>query len=242
MFNYSYVPTARGFQSYYGYYTGAEDYWTHYSGTGYDIHNDTTPDWVSASTSTNNLPPPRKIKFNKLARTLPLHLPHPPPGGGTVRLRCDLVWCIGLTVAALGRLPALRTAPVQSVSCPHGSQCPDALYSTHLFSSAAELVIARHVARAGSNPLFLYLAFQAMHSPTQAPQRYIDPFTATIPLDQRQTVAGMVTALDEGAATSTLLWIICQACSSSTPPSAHANRVMTGACNPTRCTMQASTT
>ena len=27
MFNWSYVPTSRGFNKYYGYYTGAEDYW-----------------------------------------------------------------------------------------------------------------------------------------------------------------------------------------------------------------------
>ena len=76
MFNWSYVPTSRGFDKYYGYhtaadillrctivlsdrrlvacaclnihcryYTGAEDYWTHYSGVGYDIHDGTQIDW-----------------------------------------------------------------------------------------------------------------------------------------------------------------------------------------------------
>lgn len=46
--------------------------------------------------------------------------------------------------------------------------------------------------------MFLYLAFQAMHSPCQAPQEYINPFTSTIPDQHRRTVAGMVAALDEG--------------------------------------------
>jgi len=46
-------------------------------------------------------------------------------------------------------------------------------------------------------PLFLYLAYQAMHSPTQAPVEYIAKFNETIELHQRQTVAAMVSCMDE---------------------------------------------
>ena len=47
--------------------------------------------------------------------------------------------------------------------------------------------------------MFLYLAYQAVHSPTQAPPAsYVGPFNATIPNPKRKTVAGMVSALDEG--------------------------------------------
>ena len=44
----------------------------------------------------------------------------------------------------------------------------------------------------GSNS---YLAYQAMHSPTQAPMMYSDHFNGSIPLAKRRTVAGMVTAM-----------------------------------------------
>ena len=48
-----------------------------------------------------------------------------------------------------------------------------------------------------ATPLFLYLAFQAVHSPDQVPQRYIDPYNATIPDLKRRTFAGMLSCLDE---------------------------------------------
>ena len=44
----------------------------------------------------------------------------------------------------------------------------------------------------------MYLAYQAVHSPDQVPQHYIDPYNATIPDAKRRTFAGMLSALDEG--------------------------------------------
>ena len=114
-----------------GYFTGAEDYWTHFSGVGYDIHAGNEIDWGPC--------------------------------------------CRG--PAAL---------------------CPDAHYSTHLFTNMAEQYIVEHAETHGTGgggvaPLFLYLAYQAMHSPTQAPEGYWARFNETIPDKQRRTVAGMVT-------------------------------------------------
>jgi arylsulfatase A-like enzyme len=58
--------------------------------------------------------------------------------------------------------------------------------------------IVEHSEQQPDSPLFLYLAYQAMHSPTQAPEHYMDPFNATIPDHHRRTVAAMVAAMDEG--------------------------------------------
>jgi arylsulfatase A-like enzyme len=71
------------------------------------------------------------------------------------------------------------------------------LYSTHVFTSSACSVIAAHNASAG--PLFLYLAYQAVHSPDEVPAPYKDAFNASIPGDdRRRTFAGMLAAMDEG--------------------------------------------
>ena len=47
-----------------------------------------------------------------------------------------------------------------------------------------------------AQPLFLYMAFQNVHDPVQAPQQYIDKYRF-IKNDLRRTYAGMVDILDE---------------------------------------------
>ena len=65
----------------------------------------------------------------------------------------------------------------------------------------------RNHAKSGVNgappdPLFLYLAWQSVHSggnlQLQAPQSYVDGFTDTVENPLRRHFAGMVRALDEG--------------------------------------------
>lgn len=69
-------------------------------------------------------------------------------------------------------------------------------YSTNLFASRAVQIIQEHpVAEA---PLFMYLAFQGVHSPRQSPQSYINPYNKSIANPARRTFAGMISALDEG--------------------------------------------
>src|SRR5688500_7324617 len=65
-------------------------------------------------------------------------------------------------------------------------------YSTHLLAREAVRTIAH---RDKSKPLFLYVAFTAVHAPLQVPEKYAAPY-ANLP-QRRQTYAGMVAALDE---------------------------------------------
>ena len=71
-------------------------------------------------------------------------------------------------------------------------------YSTEIFSRAAVDLIANHDT---DIPLFLYLPFQAVHEPHQAPEEYIEPYNTTIPHNtsngkSRLIKAGMVSAMD----------------------------------------------
>lgn len=66
-------------------------------------------------------------------------------------------------------------------------------YSTNLFGEHAERIIAQHDK---AKPLFLYVPFNAPHTPLQAPQEYIDRY-ADMKNKNRRTYAAMVTCMDE---------------------------------------------
>ena len=67
------------------------------------------------------------------------------------------------------------------------------LYSTTLFSKRAEKIISSHNQ---SSPLFLYLAFQAVHAPLEAPQNFVDMYKK-VPDKDRRVYLGMVTSMDD---------------------------------------------
>lgn len=75
-------------------------------------------------------------------------------------------------------------------------------YSTETFSEKAVEVIDRHAAAYNSQPLFLYVAYQAVHAGgwqfTQVPPHYVDPYLDRMKPGKRQQFAGMVAALDSG--------------------------------------------
>ena len=98
--------------------------------------------------------------------------------------------------------------PAFNHTCWADDACGDEFYSTHLFARRAVEII--EAAAGSSAPLFLYLAWQSVHTvegpdPEQlkAPQRYIDAFNKTIPHLQRRVFAAMTTTLDEGVANVT---------------------------------------
>ncbi|MCR4413339.1 MAG: arylsulfatase [Thermoguttaceae bacterium] len=70
--------------------------------------------------------------------------------------------------------------------------CYDQGYSTFLLADEAVRIIRQHNL---AKPLFLYLAFNAVHAPHQVPPAYVEPYRH---LDEpRRTYAGMVAAMDE---------------------------------------------
>eukprot|EP00040_Diaphanoeca_grandis_P017190 m.89338 g.89338 ORF g.89338 m.89338 type:complete len:724 (-) comp26286_c1_seq1:235-2406(-) len=129
MSSWRFCPLERGFDSYYGYLGGGEDYWTHVDGGGVDLFDGKTA--------------------------------------------------------------------VTNSSCDDGNACSaEKFYSANLFTSRAIRVIEE--VGATSKPMFMYLAYQSVHSPDEAPQHLIDGFNASIPNLHRRTFAGMVAALDLG--------------------------------------------
>ena len=66
-------------------------------------------------------------------------------------------------------------------------------YSTDLIGKEACRIIATHDK---TRPLFLYVPFNAPHTPLQAPQEYIDRY-AHMPIKKRRIYAAMVACMDE---------------------------------------------
>jgi arylsulfatase A-like enzyme len=70
--------------------------------------------------------------------------------------------------------------------------CKDEGYSTHLIAREACRMIRE---RNTEKPLFLYLPFNAVHSPLQVPENYSAPYKEL--KGARRTYAGMLSAMDE---------------------------------------------
>eukprot|EP00756_Hemistasia_phaeocysticola_P024161 Hpha_TRINITY_DN15933_c0_g1::TRINITY_DN15933_c0_g1_i1::g.72909::m.72909/K01135/ARSB; arylsulfatase B len=125
-----FTPTFRGYDTFFGYLLGAEDYFQHTrsdSGfTGLDLRNSTT------------------------------------------------------LISAAGKLPPVVTTAGGN-------------YSTFLFARQVDNLVKAHNP---SIPLFLYLPFQAVHGPLEAPDSYIAKY-ANIQDKSRRKYAGMVSALDD---------------------------------------------
>ncbi len=71
-------------------------------------------------------------------------------------------------------------------------ECRDEGYSTHLVATEAVRLINRFK---NEQPFFLYVPFNAVHTPHQVPESYKSPY-AGLP-EPRRTYAGMVAAMDE---------------------------------------------
>ena len=71
----------------------------------------------------------------------------------------------------------------------------NATYSTTLYTSEAVRMIGHHDRTKG--PFFLYAAYQAVHGPLEAPQRYLDQ-CGQVTEYMRHIFCGMVLALDDG--------------------------------------------
>jgi arylsulfatase A-like enzyme len=122
------TPTFRGFDSFFGYYLGGQDYFTHRQQGSYDLRWDREPNC----------------------------------GAGCSVLRDET-----------------------------GN------YSTHVYTREAIHRIREH--QNSEQPLFLYLAYQAVHNPNAVPEEYKTRYNSNVTWnDKRITYAGMLTAADEG--------------------------------------------
>ena len=69
-------------------------------------------------------------------------------------------------------------------------------YSTKVFTDRAVKVIDEHDPNA--DPLFLYLAYQGVHTPYEVPSSYKQPYKSKPWSEGKKTYAGMLSAVDEG--------------------------------------------
>ncbi|KAL6096553.1 arsb [Pungitius sinensis] len=127
------LPTRRGFDTYFGYLLGSEDYFSH--------------------------------------------------------VRCSRIDARNLTRCALD----LRDG--EEVAAGYGG-----VYSTEAFGRRATDIIEKHNP---DEPLFLYVALQAVHEPLQVPDRYLAPYSF-IEDRNRRRYAGMASAMDEAVGNITL--------------------------------------
>ncbi|XP_002740864.1 arylsulfatase B-like [Saccoglossus kowalevskii] len=73
-------------------------------------------------------------------------------------------------------------------------------YSTIMYANEAKNIIAQHDE---NKPLFLMLAFSAVHKPIQVPDVYMQYYKSTIHDNERRTYAGMASCVDEAIANIT---------------------------------------
>ena len=101
-------------------------------------------------------------------------------------------------------------APVFNYTCWDKNECAHKFYSTQIFAEQAAEVIKTAGSQQIDKPLFLYLAWQAVHSggrlQLQAPQDYIDRYNRTVSNfpgtgEKRRQLGGMNYAMDQGVGT-----------------------------------------
>eukprot|EP01084_Bolivina_argentea_P310375 537070_1 len=71
-------------------------------------------------------------------------------------------------------------------------------YSTYLYGNETIRILKKYDHDTNNNnPFFIYLPFQAVHAPLEAPQYIIDSFSKTITNKNRRILAAMTTVLDD---------------------------------------------
>jgi arylsulfatase B/arylsulfatase I/J len=70
-------------------------------------------------------------------------------------------------------------------------------YSTYVFGNESLDILKYYDAQSDPNPFFLFVSFQTMHTPLQAPADIVRSFFRTIEDQNRRNIAAMMTVLDD---------------------------------------------
>ena len=80
-------------------------------------------------------------------------------------------------------------------SLPPASNASFNVYSANVFANAVAAIVSQHAAKTTKQPLFVYLPFQSVHSPLQAPPKYVDMYSEVNNSNRKKTCA-MISSMD----------------------------------------------
>jgi arylsulfatase A-like enzyme len=175
------TPTFRGFNSFFGFYIGGEDYFTHESEGGVDLHYDHKENCgEGCSQVVNERGNYSTHVFTREAINVIHNHNHNHNHASTTTTTTTANSVAGFDLndvdddddGSLSQKKEIRSSSSSSLSSPTNDD---------------------------TSPLFLYLAYQAVHCPNEVPAEYIEPYmNRTDWSDQRKNYAGMLSAADEG--------------------------------------------
>ncbi|XP_042866572.1 arylsulfatase I-like [Penaeus japonicus] len=177
--NKAYTPTARGFDSFYGFYLGSQDYYTQYRQLG---PKKGSPFWsdkneVLFDHDFGHSPPDSEDELKDLEGDS--------SDSDDDRRRS---WLNDLNGNDGGYDFRFNDTPLRNVS---------GIYSNNLYAARAKDIIKEHAAKGSkNNPLFLMLSLQAVHGPVDVPLDYRRQHRNVKNL-ARRTFHGMLSALDD---------------------------------------------
>ncbi|KAI8798545.1 arylsulfatase B [Biomphalaria glabrata] len=151
-----YTPLNRGFDTFYGYWEGGEDYYTYYNCDTWHNKSIDIESGITKSYSEKDIQSHQNSDKTQ--------------------------WC-GYDLRDMDK-------PVTNMN---GS------YSTYVYTSKSIDIINK---ANPEKPFFLYLAYQAVHSPMEVPDIYLEPYKH-IQDKNRRIYAGMTSCMDEGVANVT---------------------------------------
>jgi arylsulfatase A-like enzyme len=175
-FNESYTPVGRGFDSFFGFYDGGQSYFTHI--TPYSVWRDPSTPLFWTPSNFGGVG-----KGGNVSYPLSPHVLAKDRCGALVDLANDTL-----------------DSKTGNIVLRHADSKYNGTHSTELLATQVVLDIESHDK---SRPLFVYLAWHAVHDPLEVAPEYTLPYAGKIQDESRRTLAGMISNLDQGVANVT---------------------------------------